>query len=477
MRPKKRIRVEKASTTGESPPPRSPLPDAPRKLNIRFGGCVHEEHKQPIYSVSFYDPLPEVAPDGSGASNPQTLKRDQFFASVGANRATVYKVAGDGALSVAQAYVDEDAQECLYALSWTSSGSNTPLLSVGGFRGLIKVIDCSSGEIRTTLMGHGNAINELRTHPVSPALLLSCSKDESLRLWNIHTSTCIAIFAGDRGHRDEVLSADFHLLGNCLASAGMDNTVKIWALDTPRIQRAIAASYAQPNKGSGVVSADVGVGEGSGTATEAGAKEDAALAQRKRALQTLYEQFPVFSSSKIHSDYVDCVRWVGNLVLSKSTANKVVMWKPDVNRLHNVKSSPETASVADSTSNGTPTAAAAATSEVACSSLSSSSSSACESSGASAAADFGGSESMSGASLAGAVVAGAVAGAVVVLREFDFKDADIWFLRFALDPKLQILAIGNKVIPGEFHCEANLAGRLPLSHLPRQPPQQQQTGR
>jgi hypothetical protein len=38
-----------------------------------------------------------------------------------------------------------------------------------------------------------------------------------------------------------------------------------------------------------------------------------------------------------------------------------------------------------------------------------------------------------------------VAGAVVVLREFDFKDADIWFLRFALDPKLQILAIGNKV--------------------------------
>ena len=73
-------------------------------------------------------------------------------------------------------------------------------------------------------------------------------QDESLRLWNIHTSTCIAIFAGDRGHRDEVLSADFHLLGNCFASAGMDNTVKIWALDTPRIQRAVAASYTQPHK-------------------------------------------------------------------------------------------------------------------------------------------------------------------------------------------------------------------------------------
>ena len=46
--------------------------------------------------------------------------------------------------------------------------------------------------------------------------------------------------------------------------------------------------------------------------------------------------------------------------------------------------------------------------------------------------------------MAGAVVAGAVAGAVVVLREFDFRDADIWFLRFALDSKQQLLAVGNK---------------------------------
>ena len=33
------------------------------------------------------------------------------------------------------------------------------------------------------------------------------------------------------------------MLGNCVASAGMDNTVKIWALDTPDIQDAIKESY------------------------------------------------------------------------------------------------------------------------------------------------------------------------------------------------------------------------------------------
>ena len=31
----------------------------------------------------------------------------------------------------------------------------------------------------------------------------------------------------------------------------------------------------------------------------------------------------------MHADYVDCVQWVGNLLVSKSTSNKVVLWKPN----------------------------------------------------------------------------------------------------------------------------------------------------
>lgn len=93
--------------------------------------------------------------------------------------------------------------------------------------------------------------------------------DHALRLWNIQTDTLVAIFGGVEGHRDEVLSAvslewiqltweykfnwitmffvfslqDFDLLGEKIMSCGMDHSLKLWRINSDRMQIAIRGSY------------------------------------------------------------------------------------------------------------------------------------------------------------------------------------------------------------------------------------------
>ena len=162
------------------------------------------------------------------------------------------------------------------------------------------MIDCKTCTLRDALTGHGNHVNELCVHPVDPHLIVSASRDESLRMWNIKTKVCVAIFAGDQGHRDQVLSVDIHMSGQSMASASMDNCIKIWALDSPAIVKGIQKSYNPPPETASV------------------------------PYKTRFAHFPTFSTRKVHTDYVDCTRWVGNLLISKSTDNKLILWRPSL---------------------------------------------------------------------------------------------------------------------------------------------------
>jgi len=273
----------------------------------------------------------------------------------------------------------EKRRKLLQKMADLSKYNGPQLLLVAGKRGIVKVLDTVRRSLILTLSGHGDEIYDMKFSPTiddkgSEWLLLTASKDESLRLWNVQSATCVAIFAGHDAHRDAVLTCGWHPLGKRFCSGGMDNSVKVWSLESDEMMHAIEESWkTQP-----ITKKD--------TATSAPRPQST-----YKVFKTLYEQTPIFSTSKVHLDYCDCVQFVGNLVLSKSINDVVILWKPifsDSQLKNNVL------------------------------------------------INYKGNEN-AGASR--------IPNEIQPLREFVLNKCDIWFIRFQTDADCRMLAIGNNI--------------------------------
>lgn len=90
---------------------------------------------------------------------------------------------------------------------------------------------------RTSAGVPGSRRSSLAESPRRPCLglqsmVLSASQDESVRCWNIRTGVLALVFGGEEGHRNEVLTCDWHPWRPCtVVSAGMDNIIKVWEAD------------------------------------------------------------------------------------------------------------------------------------------------------------------------------------------------------------------------------------------------------
>jgi len=308
------------------------------RLSYRCNGFWREDHGRPLFGVAINTHLDHQE------GNPVV------FATVGYNRVTIYEITTeDGGVRLLQCYADPDPEENFYTCAWSyDSDTRKPVLAAGGARGIVRIFSPATMTCVRQFVGHGNAINEVRFHPKDPNLLLSVSKDHALRLWNVKTEHNIAIFGGVEGHRDEVLSADFNKEGTKIISSGMDHSLKVWKFDTDAINQAIELSNTFDT------------------------------VKCKKTFPTELCHFPDFSTRDIHRNYVDCCRWFGDFILSKSCENSIICWKPG----------PLDSQVTEGDKLGE--------------------------------------------------------NKTTVIHKLDFKDCEIWFIRFSLDSEERVLALGNQ---------------------------------
>lgn len=271
------------------------------KSHYRYNCFIAEETPKQVFSVQFN----------------HYLKDRNIFATASGNRISIYECLDpketedddemevddqeNYGIKLLRAYDDPDRDEVFYTLAWTYDEDNQggPVLAFGGVRSVVRIIYCNGPGLKDKkFIGHTNAINEMKFHPALPHILLTASKDHSMRLWNIKTEICVAILGGVNGHRDEVLAIDFDTMGDHVVSGGMDHNLKIWKLATDEISEVIKNSDTYYD------------------------------VKRVRSFPTLHVHFADYTTRNVHRNYVDSVKWFGNTFLSKSCENSIVWWKP-----------------------------------------------------------------------------------------------------------------------------------------------------
>ena len=121
------------------------------------------------------------------------------------------------------------------------------LIVTGGDDYKIKVWDYKLHRCLFTLLGHLDYIRTVVFHPNAPPMasvvegditqtpwILSASDDQTIRIWNYYTRSCISVLTG---HNHYVMCAQFHHSDDLIVSASLDQTVRVWDTSGLRKER------------------------------------------------------------------------------------------------------------------------------------------------------------------------------------------------------------------------------------------------
>ena len=301
-------------------------------------------HRQ-VYTVSFHP----------------FLKNRYVFATAGNNRIDIfeaYKVQGaestncadpseisNNPITLLQTFLDPNGDEDYYSSAWTIV-NNHSLLAVGGKVGIIRIISIKNQGHYKVFRGHGEAINELKFHPIYLSLLLSASKDNSVRLWNIKTDCCVAVFGGINGHFSEVVTIDFDSKGDKFVSGGMDNQILFWDLlavteiietenkneDSNNQQELKTTCSSVVNMVTSTPFDRVSLFQSAKYFTALHSGLDQKIKKSFTNDPTMKSSpllvpMPICSTSEVHDNYVDSIKFYGDLIISKSCEDQIIIWK------------------------------------------------------------------------------------------------------------------------------------------------------
>jgi WD40 repeat protein len=230
----------------------------------------------------------------------------------------------------------------------TTLSQQQDILCVGGLGANIAIISLKDGKIIKTLWGCTHAIFDLKVCPKTEAqdrnLLCSASKEE-IRIWNLDSFACVAIFGGHPdGHAKHFYCVDWHPTGSKIASGGIwhadkdgnvpDGKIAVWnVLHSPsssnrekREFRATAKFLDEAIMASGV--------------TELQCPKKDPIVRDRHHFNPKCQRFAGASVTGLtglytsqQGNHIDCLMWLGDdeeaLILSKSVlGNTIVLWKP-----------------------------------------------------------------------------------------------------------------------------------------------------
>ncbi|KAG0741358.1 hypothetical protein G6F57_009351 [Rhizopus arrhizus] len=258
--------------------------------NMRLRRIVKENHGRDINQLAFFFNNKNFnAPSGldlnktfdkRGAVQRNSTDTSNILATIGGCELSVYdnEHCGDHLDIMSNFDITEEdgVNRELYTFCWLYRQGDA-WLATAGADGLIHILSLANSQEIKILEGHSKTIHDLQSHPQNDNIILSTSKDGTIRLWDVDENVCLAIFECD------ATVSCFHPSGTKFVSGNSRGELREWQIPST----------------TGMM--------------------DEAITVTKKNSRLL---------KKFHGDsYIDCIRFANNNVLSKSINGKLEYWE------------------------------------------------------------------------------------------------------------------------------------------------------